>query len=115
MQVEERRVGLAADDDQVQPALVLDVEVAHHLAVRPDDAKVVIRDLACLERVAFVDEPIAVLLDRQTRRGAHLLAVRGLGLECPRLDIDDVPERERGDEDSGEAGEEQRDARHAAS
>ena len=115
MQVEKRRIGATSDDDQMEAPLVRDVEVAEHGAVRGEDAKDVGLGAARDERLALLDEPIAVLLDGETRRSAHLLAVRRLRLERPRPDVGDAPERERGGEDGGEDGEEERDPRHAAS
>ena len=44
-----------------------------------------------------------------------LRAVLGLGRNGARLDVDRVAERQRGEEDAGEAGHEDDDADHAAS
>ena len=119
MQVEERCIGLAADDDQVQAPLVLDVVVAEHGAVGAEDAKDVGLSSARGERRPLLSKPVAVLLEREPGRsrlavgafagGVRLLAQRAV------LEVDRVPCGQRNEKDADEAGDEERDSRHAAS
>jgi hypothetical protein len=99
---------------------VLDVIVAQDRPARTENAKDICLAAAGRKRVALRDEPIAVLLERKTGRRSGLtvaLLSRCVRIfpERPLVGAGDAPESERGEEDNGEADDEKRDSRHAAS
>ncbi len=96
---------------------MLDVVVAEHVAAGREDPEAVRLGLAGADRLALGDEPVAVLLEREAteirravRRCRDVLVGNGA-----RLDVERPARDERSEEGAGEAGDEERDASHAAS